>query len=360
MKKLLLLLSGLFALLACFVGAVFIVLYMPVVSQEKGASYYLKPGMSKKAFITDVGHQGIIPFPSVLSLYAHTQPSAQLKTGEYLFPKGSSVVSIWHQVTTGKGLLYHTFTIIPGWTFHQLRQSLAQHDNLRPLTANLTDQQIMAQLGSPNLHPEGQFFPESYYYTKDSPDLVILKRAFDYMQKRLQESWETRSPNLPYRNAYDALIVASMVEKEAYLNSERPLIASVIVNRLRKNMLLQIDPTVIYGMGDRYQGKIHRSDLQENTPYNTYVHIGLPPTPIAMPSAASIEAAVHPQQTDYLYFVVKEKGSHQFSKTLTDHRVAVDAYIHSSLKNGGYFNTARLEFYLRTLITKNLDVRTVR
>ena len=181
----------------------------------------------------------------------------------------------------------------------------------------------MNRLGDAALAPEGQFFPETYYYTKGSSDLVILKRAFDLMQSNLKEAWETRSPNLPYKNVYEALIAASLIEKEAYFDAERPVIAGVLVNRIRKNMLIQFDPTVIYGLGLRYNGKIHKQDLLENTPYNTYVHKGLPPTPIAMPGRTSINAALHPDNTDYLYFVARSDKSHQFSKTLFEHQAAV-------------------------------------
>lgn len=181
----------------------------------------------------------------------------------------------------------------------------------------------MSRISSSDVDPEGEFFPETYYYTKDVSDLVILKRAYDLMQSRLSEAWQMRAADLPYQNAYEALIAASLIEKEAYFASERPLIAGVLVNRLKKNMLIQFDPTVIYGLGLRYDGTIHKKDLLENTPYNTYVRKGLPPTPIAMPSMASIEAALHPDNTDYLYFVARKDKSHQFSKTLPEHHAAV-------------------------------------
>jgi UPF0755 protein len=230
---------------------------------------------------------------------------------------------MWRQMTTGKGLYYRLFTIVPGWSFTQLRRQLLLNKYLKHISQTYDDKQIMTELGNSSLAPEGEFYPDTYYYTRGVPDLVILKRAYQLMQLKLNEAWETRLPGLPYKDAYDALIVASLIEKEAYLNSERPVIAGVLINRLRKNMLLQIDPTVIYGMGDRYTGKIYKENLVENTPYNTYVHKGLPPTPIAMPSQASIEAAIHPQANDYYYFVAKGDGSHQFSKTLLDHNVAV-------------------------------------
>lgn len=300
------------------------VLFSPVISIPTGMVYTLKPGAKKQQVIADLKALGIIKHPITFSLYAYPQIDAHLKAGEYFFPAGSSNVSIWRQLITGKGQLIHAFTIIPGYSFAQIKLLLAQTNNFHHVSATLTDQQIMSALGAPNVSPEGMFFPDTYHYTRGVSDLVVLKRAFDLMQKKLNTAWETRDANLPYHSAYEALIVASLVEKEAYLSTERPLIAGVIVNRLRKGMLLQIDPTVVYGMGSRYQGKIFKSNLTADTPYNTYVHKGLPPTPIAMPSMASIQAALHPVQHDFYYFVAKGDGSHQFSATLPQHHQAVD------------------------------------
>jgi UPF0755 protein len=277
-----------------------------------------------------------------------------LKTGEYLFKKGSTPASIWRQLTQGKGLYYHAFTIVPGWTFIQIKQALAATDALHHTSAELSDTALMVKLGYPNKLPEGQFFPETYYYTRGVADTVILKQAIDLMQKRLNEAWQKRSPNLPYTTQEAALIVASLVEKEAYLNEERPMIAGVIVNRLRKNMLLQIDPTVIYGMGTRYTGKIHKEDLQTDTPYNTYLHKGLPPTPIAMPGLASINAAMQPQIHDYYYFVATgQGGAHQFSKTLPEHNTAVSGAIKKQQaiqpiqgQPVSFFNEERIKIYI--------------
>jgi UPF0755 protein len=185
----------------------------------------------------------------------------------------------------------------------------------------------MLHLGAANLKPEGEFFPETYYFTKGNSDLILLKHAFKAMQSKLNDAWSKRASALPYKNAYEALIAASLIEKEAYLSKERPIIAGVLVNRLKKEMLLQFDPSVIYGLGERYTGKLSKANLLENTAYNTYLHKGLPPTPIAMPSLASISAALHPEQNDYYYFVAKGDGSHQFSKTLLEHNAAVKALI---------------------------------
>jgi UPF0755 protein len=329
----------------CLASLWFYFMNSSVVTQEAGVTYYLKPGTSEKTFITHLSLQGIIQYPLVFSLYVYPQYNAHLKTGEYFFPKGSTLISIWRQVTSGTGLVYHPFIIVPGWSFSQLRHALLQAEGLRHMTAQLTDKQIMAYLGSQTVAPEGEFFPETYYYTRDIQDLIILKRAYDLMQNRLKEVWESRATGLPYKNEYEALIAASLIEKEAYLNSERPVIAGVLVNRLKKDMLLQFDPTVIYGMGERYTGKIHKENLLEDTAYNTYVHKGLPPTPIAMPGMSSLDAALHPQNNDYYYFVAKGDGSHQFSRTLPEHNDAVKSTIKSQEPN---FNENKVMGYLTT------------
>lgn len=318
-------------------------LLIPVVSADAGVIFYLKPGMAKKAVIADLAQQGMIPYPKLFSIYAYPQTSAHLKTGEYLFQKGSTPVSIWWQIIHGTGMYKRHFVIIPGWTFKQLRHALAQTDTLHHASAKLDDQQIMEHLGYLNLAPEGEFFPDTYYYTRGVADFVILKRAVDLMQSKLNQEWQKRATTLPYKTAYDALIAASLIEKEAFLNAERPVIAGVLVNRLRKDMLLQFDPTVIYGMGDAYTGKIHKENLQQNTAFNTYIHKGLPPTPIAMPSMASIQAVMHPLVHDYYYFVAKGDGSHQFSKTLPEHNSAVAETIK---QHESYFNDTKVQHYL--------------
>lgn len=341
-------LLGLLSLvLACFV--LFIgYLHLPIVIQKEGVIFYLRPGLSNKNFVTALSQQGILPLPSLFSLYVALQNTDQLKTGEYLFPAGSTPQSIWKQVTQGKGYLYRSFTVVPGWSFKQLRQELNKAFGLRHLCKTLNEEEIMTQLGSEKASPEGEFFPETYYYTRGIPDLVILKRSFNLMQSRLKETWENRAPNLPFKNPYEALVAASMIEKEAFLDTERPIIAGVLVNRLNKGMLLQFDPTVIYGLKERYKGKIYKQDLLDNNLYNTYVHKGLPPTPIAMPSMTSLEAALHPQKNDYLYFVAKGDGSHYFSRTLPQHHVAV---IKFAKKPENYFNEILIQKYLQRHFT---------
>jgi UPF0755 protein len=340
--------------ISCFLGGWLYSLYSPVVSQDGGYTYYLRPGASKRLVINELAAQGVIRHPFLFSLYVFPQKDAQLKTGEYLFPKGATPVSIWKQITNGTGFIHHPFTIIPGWTFSQVRNELARAPGLRHMTATMDDKQIMAFMGHKDLSPEGEFYPETYYYTRGNPDLVILKRAFTLMQNRLQDAWGKRAQGLPYKTEYEALIAASLIEKEGYLNTERPLISGVLINRLNKNMLLQIDATVIYGLGSRYDGKIYKSNLLEDTPYNTYLHKGLPPTPIAAPGEASIEAALHPSQHDFYYYVAKGDGSHEFTRSLREHNAAVQA---AKLRTG-YFNEGVIRRHLEVIMGRKFKMIT--
>ncbi len=345
-------LSYLACLAVALIGVVGYSLFFPTVDQPQGATYYLKPGASKKAVLAELYAQGLIRSTVLLNLYTYSQSDSTLKTGEYLFPAHATPVSIWKQITTGKGLVYHPFTIIPGWTFKQLRQALEKITDLRHSVMLLDDKQVMQKLGQETVSPEGQFFPDTYYYTKGISDWTILKRAYQLMQIKLQAAWLHRDANLPYKSEYEALIAASLVEKEAYLAIERPLIAGVLINRIRKGMLLQFDPTIIYGLGDRYNGKIYKQDLIQDTAYNTYLHKGLPPTPIAMPSLASIDAAMHPAQHDFYYFVAKGNGAHQFSHNLTEHNAAVS----SVRKPVSYYNELRIKTYLLPYFSSGLSI----
>lgn len=300
-------------------------LFSPVVSNEKGEIYYLHPNLSKHAVINELSQQGLIRHPWLFAFYVYTKPTLQLKSGEYLFPTSSTPISIWRQVTSGTGLYYRPFSIIPGWTFKQVREALNINGWLKHQTTELTNDKIMEQLSGRAISPEGLFFPETYYFTRNDKDWEILKNAYNLMQQKIAKAWLERTTAVPYRTPYEALIAASMIEKEGYLDAERPVIAGVLINRLNKSMLLQIDATVIYGMGDQYHGVIHKSDLLADTPYNTYLHKGLPPTPIAMPGQASIKAALNPVLSNYFYYVAKGDGSHQFSETLAAHQLAVKA-----------------------------------
>ena len=339
-----------FVALMLVVGVCIYFVFAPVMTQQGSMIFYLRPGTSKKVIGAELLQQGVISSSTTFSFYMLLHKNAELKSGEYLFPAGSSVHSIWKQITSGTGLYYRPFTIVPGWTFKQLRNQLAQIDGLKHFTANMTDQQIMALFGAPTVSPEGEFYPETYNYTKGDLDITILKRAYNLMQLRLSEAWEQRANGLPYKDMYTALIVASIIEREAYLDAERPVIAGVIINRLHQGMLLQIDATVIYGLGDRYDGKIYKKDLLENTPYNTYVQKGLPPTPISMPGMASINAALHPVITSYLYYVAKGDGSHQFSTSLSQHKAAVEKSLHSSSPAPALQNKAKTSSIIKKIV----------
>lgn len=343
------------AVLAVVVGYWLYFLFSSIVKEEKGVVYYLRPGTSKSVMMREMAQQGIIKHPWLFALYLSPYTSEQLRAGEYRFPKGSTPRSIWRQVSTGTGQVYHVFTIIPGWTFAQVRTKLNNDPYIRHVSTMMDDKQIMRTLGEYNRLPEGNFMPESYYFTRDTVDLVLLKRAYDLMQSSLIEAWNKRDKSIPYRTAYDALIAASLVEKEAKLAQDRPKIAGVIMNRLNKDMLLQIDPTVIYGLGSRYDGKIYKKDLHENTPYNTYVRKGLPPTPIAMPGLAAIEAVMHPEHHQYLYFVAKADGSggHEFTANLDAHHQAV-ANAAARKVSAPFFNAYKMQQYVLTYINHGL------
>lgn len=249
----------------------------------------------------------------------------QLKAGEYVLQPGMSLPDILAVFVRGKVRQY-AITFPEGWTFKQIRQRLSENANLTHTLDNVDAKVMLKRLGSPYKHPEGLFFPETYFFEKNTSDFELLKRAYQKMQQVLQQEWAGREPGLPLESPYQALILASIVEKETGKPSERARIAGVFIRRLRKGMLLQTDPTVIYGMGDRYQGNIRRQDLKQATPYNTYVIKGLPPTPIAMPGREAIHAVMHPATGNSLYFVARGDGGHVFSATLREHVNAVNKY----------------------------------
>ena len=217
-------------------------------------------------------------------------------------------------------------TLVEGWNFRQVRSALAEEGVLKPDTRGLTDDALMNLLGRPGQHPEGRFFPDTYTYAKGSSDVAVLKRAMRAMDKRLAAAWAQRSPNAAVKTPDEALILASIVEKETGKAADRPLVAAVFSNRLRAGMPLQTDPTVIYGLGPSFNGNLRKKDLQADTPWNTYTRPGLPPTPIAMPGKASMLAAVQPAPTDALYFVSRGDGSSHFSANLDEHNRAVNKY----------------------------------
>ncbi len=249
----------------------------------------------------------------------------RIRAGSYEIDRQVSPRQLLRKMVLGDETLA-TVRIIEGWNFRQLRAELARAEALRPTTATLSDAEVMALLGAPALSPEGRFFPDTYAYSKGSTDLAVLQRAYHAMQQRLGAAWESRATDTPLRSADEALTLASIVEKETGVATDRPKVAGVFTNRLRLGMPLQTDPSVIYGLGTQFDGNLRKRDLQADTPYNTYTRAGLPPTPIAMPGKASLEAAVRPEATKALYFVARGDGSSEFSETLPAHNRAVNQY----------------------------------
>ncbi|MBL7249020.1 endolytic transglycosylase MltG [Alloalcanivorax sp. C16-2] len=256
---------------------------------------------------------------------AFTGLDSRLYVGEYQLVPGDSLLTLLEKIDRGE-VMQRSITLVEGWTFREWRALLEGLDGLEHETRGLEESEIMARLGLPDQHPEGWFAPETYFYTRGTSDLDLLRRALRRQQGILDEAWLSRDEDLPYDDPYQALIMASIIEKETAVPDERGRIAGVFINRLRRGMRLQTDPTVIYGMGEDYDGNIRRSDLRRATPYNTYRISGLPPTPIAMPGRDSILAAVRPAPTEDLYFVARGDGSHKFSRTLAEHQRAVREY----------------------------------
>ncbi len=288
--------------------------------------YYFKPGTKLRGVAEELKHRGVLAEARSFVWGATLAgQSRKLKAGEYRFVDGISPRALLAQMIAGKVVEY-PLRFVEGWTFAQMRQAMQAAPKLVQTFNGLPDREVMMRLGYPNLHPEGRFYPDTYNYTAEQPDYTILTKAFDKMRERLTREWEGREEGLPFKSLDEALVLASIVEKETGKAEERPLIAGVFINRLRKGMKLQTDPTVIYGMGKRFDGNLRLRDLKTDTPYNTYTRAGLPPTPIAMPSDGAVRAVLHPAKTRALFFVSRGDGSHQFSETLEEHNKAVVQY----------------------------------
>ncbi len=287
---------------------------------------HIERGSSLKEVAAQLQRHGVIEHAFAFSALGRlTGKAGQIKAGGYLFAASASPWEVLRKLTQGETWLAR-ITIVEGWTFRQMREALEQHPSLRNDTKGMSDQELLAALGIEAAHPEGLFFPDTYYFDQGSSDKALFLRAYHRMQQVLQAAWRERPPGLPYSSPYEVLIMASLIEKETGVPEERPLIAAVFLNRLRLGMRLQTDPTVIYGMGERFDGNLRKADLLTDTPYNTYTRAGLPPTPIALPGAASIRAAIHPEASRALYFVAKGDGSHHFSNSLEEHNRAVARY----------------------------------
>lgn len=284
-------------------------------------------GASLRQIAEQLVAEGYLTEPYRFLALAHLSGHAgRLMAGEYAWGEGTTPRALLERLATGR-VVQHSITLIEGWTFRRVRDALAVDERLTGELAQLTDQQIMARLGRPDQHPEGLFFPDTYLFTRGTPRIQILQRSLERMDQVLAEEWARRTPDLPLATPYEALILASIVEREAALASERAEIAGVFVRRLRIGMRLQADPTVVYGLGDEFEGRLRRVHLRDDNPYNTYVRAGLPPTPIALPGRAAIAATLDPADGETLYFVARGDGSHHFSRTLSEHNQAVRRYI---------------------------------
>ncbi|MRW91896.1 endolytic transglycosylase MltG [Duganella sp. FT80W] len=324
MKKII----GLFVLLALLGGAYFIYWSkQPIIPDEAEAiEFTITPGSGAHAAGQQIAEAGVPIQPLLFNLLARaTGKSSKLKAGSYELKPGSTPLRLIDQLARGE-FAQEQLTIIEGWTFRQMRAAIAAHKGLKHDTVALSDTEVLSAIASDYKQAEGLFFPDTYLFAKGASDLQIYKQAYAMMVTRLAEAWDKRDPALPYRTPYEALTMASIVEKETGQKSERGMIAGVFVNRLKLGMLLQTDPTVIYGMGSKYDGKIRKKDLETDTPYNTYTRTGLPPTPIALPGLQSLTAALSPAKTAALYFVSRGNGTSQFSDNLNDHNRAVNQY----------------------------------
>jgi len=303
---------------------IFMIRPLPMASETIGMQ--IPAGASVRGIADQLVSAGVLTEPySFLLMVKLSGGGSQLQAGDYAFNTPLQVMSLIDILKHGTFDQFK-LQLIEGKTFADFRQKLAQMPGIRHDTLLLSDSELMQQLSGQAQHPEGWFFPDTYFLDAQSSDVELYKRAYQKMVQHLSAAWQGRQAGLPYQSMYEALVMASIVEKETGVEEERPQIAGVFVNRLRKRMRLQTDPTVIYGMGARYRGNITKKDLLTDTPYNTYTRSGLPPTPIALPGLASIQAALHPAKTAALYFVANGQGRHVFTSTLEAHNQAVRAY----------------------------------
>lgn len=288
--------------------------------------FTIKHGSSLRAIARQFSAERLIPEPwSFIVLAKSLGKEGGIKAGNYQLDREITPFQLLQKITKGD-VSQSEIVFIEGWNFSQMRKAIDEHPAISHETTGLSGKELMNRLGASEENPEGLFFPDTYYFSSGMSDLSVLKRAYQIMRQRLADAWRERSQDLPYSSPYEALIMASIVEKETGRSGERPMIAAVFINRLRIGMRLQTDPTVIYGLGDTFDGNLHKRDLTTDNAYNTYTRSGLPPGPIAMPGWASIQAALHPGATSALYFVSRGDGTHQFSRSLAEHNQAVTSY----------------------------------
>jgi len=324
------LIQKLFALLLLVVGIVagafFYWANEPLIEAAKPIEFTIQAGSGVRTAMRQVNQAGVPAEPLLLEVLARGSGRAnRIKAGSYRLAAGSSPLALLQMLVRGD-TIQESITIIEGWTFAQMRALLSKHEGLKKDAQSLEDTQLLARLGADYPYAEGLFYPDTYKFSRGSSDLQIFEQAHGRMKKMLDEEWAKRVEDLPYKTPYEALIMASIIEKETGTPSERDRIAAVFVNRLKRGMLLQTDPTVIYGMGANFDGNIRKQDLLTDTPYNTYKRAGLPPSPIALPGRAALQAALNPAKTNELYFVARGDGTSQFSENLSDHNKAVNQY----------------------------------
>ena len=300
--------------------------FSPVTQRSDPADFSIRPGSSLRSATRQIVESGVELKPWLFNLLGRLLGKAEtIKAGSFEVGRGVTPIALLDKLTAGE-VTQTEAAFIEGWTFRQMRAALDANDEIRHDSAALSDAEIMARLGAAGRNPEGLFFPDTYLFGKGASDLDILRRAYKAMERQLEAAWQQRAPDLPYRSPYDALIMASVIEKETGQATDRALIGGVFVNRLRIGMMLQTDPSVIYGLGENFDGVLHKKDLLGDTPHNTYTRSGLPPTPIAMPGQAALQAALNPAKTTALYFVARGDGSSEFSRTLAEHERAVIKY----------------------------------
>lgn len=301
----------------------------PIAALQAPTLFEIQRGASVRSIAAELSRRGLLDHPRIWSLWAQlSRRAAAVKAGEYELQPNLSPKALLDLFSSGDVVL-HSITFIEGSTFSDMRRLLSKHSAVRAESATMTPEALMSAIGADGIHPEGQFFPDTYRFPRGTSDLELFTSAYRRMQTELDAAWRARASDLPLAGPYEALILASIVEKETALDRERALVAGVFVERLKRGMRLQTDPTVIYGMMATYDGNIRRADLVRDTPYNTYTRAGLPPTPIALPGAASLRAAVQPEMSGHLFFVAtgESDGSHYFSATLAEHNAAVRRYL---------------------------------
>lgn len=315
----LLVLAGLASWMAWF-------MFRPLPLPETPYQFTIAPGASLKKLALQLEGDGVLENEARFRILGRAMGYAgRIQAGTYSVESPITPLELLGKVVRGE-VVQAAILFVEGWNIREVRQELARHPQLEHRLFDMTDADLLAAIGAEEGHPEGLFFPSTYFFSPDSADIELLRRAYQVQRQKLLAAWEARPPGLPYKSPYEALIMASIIEKETGAPEERPLIAAVFVNRLNKGMRLQTDPTVIYGLGAKFDGNLRKTDLQRDTPYNTYTRAGLPPTPIAMPGEEAIRAALNPADSKALYFVSRGDGTHVFSNTLDEHNRAVNRY----------------------------------